>query len=192
MFHSNSKKGLISYWITIIVFIWIVSSNLYCQNTISSHLSFSGEQGKEGWFFGYLEEEDSLILYDVYDELKATWWNTQFNNFKYGFVSKFGMHPGSLYPAVRQFVAPKSGNLTIFPSELEIKKSADGIAVQIRINDKRLWPKSEEFYIMEEPILKIPELSHPVKKGEKIFFIIGSNLNAFSDFTKWKVALKIN
>ncbi|MDR2828653.1 MAG: hypothetical protein LBV51_04450 [Acholeplasmatales bacterium] len=148
----------------------------------NSVIDYSILQGFNNWSYYYAAKgTNNYILMNLISQnannitYAGNGWSRMFNN---------GMHPDASYDAIRAYTANFSGTIrlvgTVYkdPSGL----GGDGVVAQVKLNNETVWNATISG---SDNIGKYYDISIDVVIGDKIYFVLGSNINEYMDSTIW-------
>ncbi|MDR0391564.1 MAG: hypothetical protein LBH59_06635 [Planctomycetaceae bacterium] len=97
-------------------------------------------------------------------------------------IGKNWQHPDEQNDAIRTFVVPKDGNITIAGTVKKLHLDGDGVVASILHNDKELWKKTIDG---KDNIGVNTNISLVVKKGETLRFVVNKRKSIKCDTTGW-------
>ncbi|MCR4411502.1 MAG: hypothetical protein NUV77_03640, partial [Thermoguttaceae bacterium] len=104
-------------------------------------------------------------------------------------VGKDWHHPGENTPAVRRFVVPRDGRLSIAGrvAKYHVDKNTDGVRVSIRHNAREIW--HAEIAGGDDQGVE-PNLTLEVRKGDALRFVVHKRGLIYCDTTRWDPVLR--
>ncbi|MGG5460546.1 glycoside hydrolase domain-containing protein [Clostridium sp. B9] len=143
---------------------------------------FSGNQGENGWYY----KENVNNDYSDMTFSNGIWSGSHVWSRIYRPAS---IHPGPTQDAVLAFRAPRDGNVMINGNVKKELNGGDGVKVQIKHNDNKVWPANSQWQEIEshDSTGYDHEISLSVKEGDYIYFAVNNNGagNISADNTSW-------
>ncbi|NGZ78192.1 glycosyl hydrolase family 28-related protein [Saccharibacillus alkalitolerans] len=146
--------------------------------TYSSSQGFgTQQQGANQWYYEKLSGTAYLDL--NYDKKNNRWAAPN----GYPWVSATALHPDQNFDAVRKWISPGKGTISITGSVKKGSGEGDGIAASIRKDGKKLWSSVITGTSAISPT-GVSEVS--VEEGTEISFVVNKRGNANHDHTLWE------
>lgn len=152
--------------------------------TYSASKGFSTvQQGANQWYYEKLSGTAYLDL--VYDKSGNRWAASS----GYPWVSATALHPDNNFDAVRKWVSPGKGQISISGSVRKGNAEGDGVIVSIRKDGVSLWSST-----LKNTTAVTPSgvSSIPVEAGTEISFVVNKLGNANNDHTMWEPDIIFN
>lgn len=146
--------------------------------TYSSSAAFStSQQGAGQWYYEKLSGTAYLDL--VYDKKNNRWAAPS----GYPWVSATALHPDQNFDAVRKWVSPGKGTISISGSVKKGSSEGDGVVATIKKDNVKLWSSSitNTTAVTPKGVSAIA-----VEEGTEISFIVNKLGNANHDHTMWE------
>ncbi|MDJ0554258.1 MAG: galactose oxidase early set domain-containing protein [Microcoleaceae cyanobacterium MO_207.B10] len=142
---------------------------------------FSGTQGKDNWFYGYVGEQLYVPYFEeMSDYTNSTWQidpNTQLSS-ESAKPSKFG---SKKWP-IRRWKSEVDGEITITGQLAKAEIGGDGVKGYIFVDGERVWSKKIEGSDSQGIDFSIKAT---VKKGSEVDFVVGTRKSDELDETKF-------
>lgn len=151
--------------------------------TYSASADFSSVQGAKSWYYQEHDGTDYSNL--TWDGVNNRWQGTK--TFLRVFVN--ASHPEVGLDAVRKWVAPDDGVVTITGDVNRSSASGDGVVASIRKNATNLWSNT---VLPGIPVTPTGVENISVSGGDAIYFLVNRNLTATSDYTAWNPTIKFS
>ncbi|REE87477.1 pectate lyase-like protein [Paenibacillus taihuensis] len=144
----------------------------------SSLSSFGDTQGIGSWF--NMKKTGSTYSYlSTYDPAAPAKWKEASG---YPYVRDSFFHPESTYDAVKKWVAPQAGNISITGIVNKVDPNSNGVIAKIFKNTTQLWSATVTSAANVTPT-GVSDIY--VEAGDAIYFSIGANGNMNFDETNW-------
>ncbi|MEJ8307250.1 right-handed parallel beta-helix repeat-containing protein [Saccharibacillus sacchari] len=146
--------------------------------TYSSSAAFGmSQQGADQWYYEKLSGTAYLDL--VYDKNNNRWAAPG----GYPWVSATALHPDQNFDAVRKWVSPGKGTISISGSVKKGSSEGDGIVASIKKDNVKLWSSS---ITKTTAVTPTGVSSIPVEAGTEISFVVNKLGNSNHDHTMWE------
>lgn len=135
------------------------------------------QQGADQWYYEKLSGTAYLDL--VYDKKNNRWAAPS----GYPWVSATALHPDQNFDAVRKWVSPGKGTISISGSVKKGSDEGDGVVATIKKDNVKLWSTSitNTTAVTPKGVSAIP-----VEEGTEISFIVNKLGNSNHDHTMWE------
>jgi len=146
--------------------------------TYSSSAAFgTPQQGAGQWYYEKLSGTAYLDL--VYDKKNNRWAAPS----GYPWVSATALHPDQNFDAVRKWVSPGKGTISISGNVKKGSSEGDGVVATIKKDNMKLWSTSitNTTAVTPKGVSAIP-----VEEGTEISFVVNKLGNANHDHTMWE------
>lgn len=153
------------------------ASPTYVTTTYSASADFSGTQGAKQWYYQKLSGSTYSDL--IYDS-KTKHWEQSASD--YPWISADAQHPDKNFDAVRKWVSPGTGTITITGDVRKGDSKGDGILATIKKDGTKLWSAVVKKTTSVNPA---GVANIPVVKGTAIYFIVNSQSSMSNDHTLW-------
>ncbi|MFC3799479.1 right-handed parallel beta-helix repeat-containing protein [Cohnella sp. GCM10012308] len=142
---------------------------------------FSVAQGRNQWFY---QKSAGSVYSNLAYNADGTRWQAAADT-GYPWVNKDGMHPSKDFDAVRKWVSPGKGTITIGGTVKKGDGKGDGILATIKKDKTTLWSA-----VVNTTDGKTPDLKPvAVEKGTAIYFEVNSRASMNNDHTLWDPAV---
>jgi hypothetical protein len=146
--------------------------------TYSAQTSFNSTQGTGSWYA--MKKTGSTYSYlSQYDATTPAKWKEASG---YPYVRDDYFHPENTYDAVKKWVAPQSGNISITGTVFKVNASSNGVVAKIFKNTSQLWSTTVTSAADVNPTGVV---DIHVETGDVIYFVVNANGSMTSDETKW-------
>lgn len=137
---------------------------------------FATTQGQHNWYY---QQGSGNTYSNLTYNTGASRWNL---NQSYPWVSANAQHPGNTADAVRTWISPGTGTITISGSITKGSADGDGIQATIKKDNTTLWTQKITTTADQNPtgVTQIP-----VVKGTQIHFVINKVQSISFDHTLW-------
>ena len=135
------------------------------------------EQGTNQWYYEKLSGTAYLDL--AYDSKSQRWTAPS----GYPWVSATAMHPDNYFDAVRKWVSPGKGQISIAGVVQKGSAEGDGIVASIKKDGVKLWSSTLK---NTTPVTPTGVSSIPVEAGTEVSFVVNKLGNANNDHTMWE------
>ncbi|WP_172200235.1 right-handed parallel beta-helix repeat-containing protein [Saccharibacillus qingshengii] len=135
------------------------------------------KQGANQWYYEKLAGTAYLEL--LYDKNNKRWAAPQ----GYPWVSATALHPDQNFDAVRKWVSPGTGTISITGSVQKGSPEGDGVAVSIKKDGETLWSS----ILTNTTAVKPTDVSKiSVEPGTEISFVVNKRTDSNYDHTLWQ------
>ncbi|WP_308635540.1 carbohydrate-binding protein [Paenibacillus silvisoli] len=144
----------------------------------SAFSSFGADQGGGSWF--YMKKSGSTYSnFSTYDAAAPARWKEASG---YPYVRDSFFHPETSSDAVKKWVAPQAGNVSITGVVNKVDPSSNGVVAKIFKNTTQLWSASVTSAANVTPS-GVSDIH--VEAGDALYFVINANGNMNFDETNW-------
>lgn len=167
-------------WMFLIVCVGYLPFNAVAE-TYQASTDFSATQGYRNWY--YLGSDG---VYMTFDYANSRWQGSE----AYVLLWSSGGHPGEIADAVRRWVAPSAGNITITGNVRDgYDCGTDGVVVQIKKGSTILWQAS----IANGDMVGLNfNVATTVAAGEVIDFVINKGIDGSCDVTVFDPTITVD
>ncbi|QHW29730.1 carbohydrate-binding protein [Paenibacillus rhizovicinus] len=146
--------------------------------TYSALSSFGASQGIGNWF--NMKKTGTVYSYlGTYDATTPAKWKEASG---YPYVRDSFFHPETTNDAVKKWVAPQAGNVTITGNVLKVNASSNGVIAKIFKNTTQLWSATVTSAADATPS-GVSNIH--VEAGDALYFVINANGDMNFDETNW-------
>ncbi len=155
-----------------------ITGEVQAANSVSYTAStgYSSTQGSNNWHY---QQKSGTTYTDLTYQSAASRWDA---NGTYPWVSSNAQHPGNQADAVRTWVAPASGKVTITGTVQKGSAEGDGITATITKDTTSLWTQTIQTTTAVQPT---GVTNIPVQQGTAIHFIVNRVGSISFDHTLW-------
>lgn len=155
-----------------------ITGEVQAANSVSYTAStgYSSTQGSNNWHY---QQKSGTTYTDLTYQSAASRWDA---NGTYPWVSSNAQHPGNQADAVRTWVAPASGKVTITGTLQKGSAEGDGITATITKDTTSLWTQTIQTTTEVQPT---GVTNIPVQQGTAIHFIVNRVGSISFDHTLW-------
>jgi RHS repeat-associated protein len=148
---------------------------------------FSATQGQDQWRYQYSTNGEASFSDMTYNSSGNFWSGPEINCL----IWSNGQHPGgSTCDAVRTWVAPSAGTVTITANgtltlATGCSQMSPGVQIRVLKNGTQIWPASGWQMLSHGDSFTFPPLSISVASGDQLHFVLAHLSNNLCDSTTW-------